>query len=318
MIFGKIYRKITGRTYPYRRLQSDLRDFSSNYPINTYNYERIDVALLTLNRLEDTKRTLSSLYKTTVPFNLIIIDQGSDDGTIEFLENFENLKENVKFIKLKENIGVSGGRALSVNHAEHQYLAFIDNDMVFSPGYFEHLVQKLDKNDEYVGLFAKVVLPNSLIEVNTPTLQENDNWCIFSDKDRNKLFDDPSTFEEVKCKWIPMGASLWRTSILKKFKLDTDVLGAYEDNEYTYRLYKQGYSFANCPQSIVLHIKAQFTKFSVDKNYSAGRFDIEKLRKSMRKFYVNHGKYLAFGDIQGHLKYLGFQTEEEYIKYLKS
>lgn len=44
--------------------------------------------LITYNRLEYTKRTLSSFINaTTVPYHLVIVDNGSTDGTVEWLSN---------------------------------------------------------------------------------------------------------------------------------------------------------------------------------------------------------------------------------------
>ncbi len=311
-----------GYNYPYSAIEKELRNFSirnNKATSKTYSEsDTIDIAMLTLNRLEDTKRTLDSLYKTTLPFNLIIIDQKSDDGTREFLQEFARRHGNVSLQLLQENLGVSGGRAKAAALATSKYLAFIDNDMVFMPGYFENLYKAI-KEENVAGVLAKCVLPNRKIEVNTPTLIIKDGWAIFSDEDREKRYDDPSTLDTAECKWIPMGVSIWKTKILKEIPIDAELIGAYEDNDYTYRVSQAGYLLKNCPSSIVMHIKAEFVPGAMhDKNYTQGRFNKDKLQSAAKRFYQKHHLYLAFGDIEGSCRYLGFDNIDSYKEFIKS
>ena len=45
--------------------------------------------MVTYNRLELTKQTLDSIFKNTkTPFELVIVDNASTDGTVEFLKDF--------------------------------------------------------------------------------------------------------------------------------------------------------------------------------------------------------------------------------------
>lgn len=324
-IIGKvkdIIKAQVGLNYPYTAIQKELASFAlKNYGFPNKKYsvlDQIDIAMLTLNRLQDTKRTLESLYKTTLPFNLIIIDQKSDDGTREFLQEFAKQHEKVNLQLLQENLGVSGGRAKAAELATSEYLAFVDNDMIFMPGYFENLYEAI-KEENVAGVLAKCVLPNRKIEVNTPTLEVKDGWAIFSDEDRMKRYDDPSTFDTVETKWIPMGVSIWKTKVLKEIPIDAELIGAYEDNDYTYRVSQAGYVLKNCPSSIVMHIKAEFVPGAMqDKNYTQGRFNPEKLQFAAKHFYKKHHLFLAFGDIEGSCKYLGFNSPDEYMKFIQS
>lgn len=92
--------------------------------------------MCTYNRLEFTKRTLSSFWGTTTgPYRLIIVDNGSTDGTKEWLE--EMVEGNSAVIHLhfnKENKGIAMGRnqglLLANKHGpDDEFLATIDNDV---------------------------------------------------------------------------------------------------------------------------------------------------------------------------------------------
>lgn len=48
---------------------------------------KLSVITLTYNKLEYTKKFIESLYKYTKDFELIIVDNGSTDGTVEYLNH---------------------------------------------------------------------------------------------------------------------------------------------------------------------------------------------------------------------------------------
>ena len=62
---------------------------------------KLSVITLTYNKLEYTKKFIESLYKYTKDFELIIVDNGSTDGTVEYLKSLKD----VKLILNNENKG---------------------------------------------------------------------------------------------------------------------------------------------------------------------------------------------------------------------
>lgn len=94
------------------------------------------IMMVTYNRLDLTKRMLDSFFPNTIgPYHLIIVDNGSTDGTQEWLT--EMVKENAAKITLhfnKENKGIAVGRNQGLQLAdtlvpEAEYLCTIDNDI---------------------------------------------------------------------------------------------------------------------------------------------------------------------------------------------
>lgn len=83
----------------------------------------IAAVTITFNRLELTKRTLESFYqKTNVDYHLFI-DNGSTDGTQEYLKQFNH-------ILLDKNYGIAYALACAVNALpEYDYILKLDNDV---------------------------------------------------------------------------------------------------------------------------------------------------------------------------------------------
>ena len=82
--------------------------------------KKASIITLTYNQLERaTKPYIESLYKNTDEklFNLIIVDNGSTDGTVEYLKTLMKEKNNLHVIFNAENKGYSKGNNQGIKFA---------------------------------------------------------------------------------------------------------------------------------------------------------------------------------------------------------
>lgn len=94
------------------------------------------ICLITYNRLGYTQRTLESLKKTIdVPYHLVVVDNDSTDGTLEWLKT-----QGLHLVQNPENL--YPGRACNIgwsmgllNYPQPTYLMRCDNDMEFAPNW---------------------------------------------------------------------------------------------------------------------------------------------------------------------------------------
>ena len=117
---------------------------------------RISLITLCYNQLKNaTAPMLESLYKFTNPdlFELIIINNGSDDGTKEFLADFASKKENVIVINNEQNLGFSKGMNQGLKTAKGDFIFLLNNDLLFSPNWLEKFVEILEENND-IGLIS--------------------------------------------------------------------------------------------------------------------------------------------------------------------
>jgi glycosyltransferase involved in cell wall biosynthesis len=127
-------------------------------------YDQLIVFTLTMDRLEYTKRMLSSLDRCLSGSYLhIIVDQGSTDGTVDFLEDIYTLgggEEGGRFrvILLSQNIGISAASNLVLDlidqgYPNAKYVWKIDNDCeLISPDMDKALMEIEDQFDGRVVL----------------------------------------------------------------------------------------------------------------------------------------------------------------------
>ncbi|MEP7104019.1 MAG: glycosyltransferase [Candidatus Dojkabacteria bacterium] len=316
-----IIKEFLGLNYPYVYVQRRLSSFAKVVsPISNkevYNKE-VDIIMPIYNRLAETKMAIEYLFKNAnIKFKLILVDNNSDNKTQEYLKNLSH--KNIKVIFLKENLGASIARESGLKESQNEFVAFVDNDILIMPNYFENLLTTIQTDNKIAGVQSKVVLPNLKIQINTPTFMIKDQDIVFTDKDIDKKFDDKSTFESKTCNYIPIGATLWRREVFNRFSFDEGMNTAFEDNDFAYSVYKGGYIFRNCPKAIALHINSEFSPKTIqDNSYMAGRYSNDKLLKSLKIFYKKHQLIFYFKTKEGFAKYLGFSNPEEYENSLKA
>ncbi len=102
---------------------------------------KISVVIPAYNREKYIERCVGSIMEQTMPpFEIIAVDDGSTDRTVEVLENIKC--EYLKIIRQKHK-GAQAARNLGILNANGEYIAFLDSDD-------EWLPQMLERNIEYI------------------------------------------------------------------------------------------------------------------------------------------------------------------------
>jgi len=110
------------------------------------------IIILTYNQLEYTKKCLESIAANTPePHEIIIVDNGSTDGTVEWLRNLAAENSDYRVIENKENLGFALGNNKGIAEAKGDYVVLMNNDVVVTPGWLKRLV-KVAKRKPQVGI----------------------------------------------------------------------------------------------------------------------------------------------------------------------
>ena len=104
---------------------------------------KISVIIPTYNRKKTLARAIQSVINQSFsPFEILIIDDGSNDGTEEWVkENFQN----IKYI-YKNNHGVSSARNVGIENAHGDWVAFLDSDDEWLPNKLYKQVKSIESN----------------------------------------------------------------------------------------------------------------------------------------------------------------------------
>ena len=115
---------------------------------------RFSVVIPLYNKENCIRKTLESVKKQRFKdYEVIVVDDGSTDRSLEEAEKMKC--ENISIIR-QQNQGVSVARNTGILHAQGEYIAFLDADDEWEPGYLEticHLTENYPKSDMYVTAY---------------------------------------------------------------------------------------------------------------------------------------------------------------------
>lgn len=189
----------------------------------------LSIITLTLNNLEYTKKYIDSLYRYTRDFELIIVDNASVDGTIDYLEILRLEKDNIKIIYNEENKGFSKGNNQGIEIAEGEYIGFLNNDILLYPNWFEKIKEVFDKeNAAFVS--PRHINPNYNLTNEHTYIEYFEHFKY--DKPYEKNFDE-----------CVFSCVVTKTDVLEKIgNFDEKYSPAFfEDNDMKYRAILSGY-----------------------------------------------------------------------------
>jgi len=110
----------------------------------------IDIIVLTHNNLKNNRLCIESIYKHTDEFNLIIVDNNSTDGTVEYLKELK--QDNLTLFLSQKNVGCVNGRNFAYTLSkDSEYICFLDNDQFVLSDWVESYMSYIDKGYDIVG-----------------------------------------------------------------------------------------------------------------------------------------------------------------------
>ena len=115
----------------------------------------VSVIILNYNGLrylgQGLKECLDSVLRTNyLNFEVIFVDNGSTDGSVDFVrENFA--KSEIRIIKNKDNLGFSEGFNTGIRASKGKYVALLSNDMTVDPDWLKPVIGLLE-SDQQIGL----------------------------------------------------------------------------------------------------------------------------------------------------------------------
>ena len=108
----------------------------------------VSVVIPTWNHKEELVACLESLnVQTYRPFEAIVVDDGSTDGTAERMSHVR-VSYPLRYIQFVENKGASAARNLGAKRSEGEYLLFVDADAELRPHAIERMANVLREQED--------------------------------------------------------------------------------------------------------------------------------------------------------------------------
>jgi O-antigen biosynthesis protein len=235
--------------------------FSSTggHEVPTLNFPRhhtplVSVVIPVFNKWTVTAQCLASLVQVPgdIPFEVIVVDNGSTDETNRCLQNVENICR----IRNAGNVGFVDACNQGILAARGEYILFLNNDTVVTEGFLANMVGLMDR-DKGIGLVgAKLVYPDGRLQ-EAGGIVWNDEVNIAWNYGR---FDHPGKQEYNYVKDVDYcsGACLLarREALFSVGLFDRRFSPAYfEDTDLAFSMRAVGYRVLYQPKSVVYHLE---------------------------------------------------------------
>ena len=125
---------------------------------------KISVVMPVYNSEKDLEKTIESLYQQTFKdFELICVNDGSTDHSLDILNNFNKKYNNFIRIFSTENQGAGAARNYGFQFANGETTIFLDSDDYFYPNFLDEMYKKYDetKADIVICQYYHIISENN-------------------------------------------------------------------------------------------------------------------------------------------------------------
>ena len=233
----------------------------------------VSIVIPTYNRCAQLSNLLDSLDKLVCPWKteVLIVDDDSTDATPGVVEAWCGTTHDFqpRLVRMEKNGGPAKARNLGIGEANGNVLVFTDDDCVVHRKWLVSLVSRLDSDTEVVGVGGRVLPLNRDVFSRFYTF--------------HRILDPPKSLKYL----VSANCCYRREPVVEVGGFDTDIRKpGGEDIGLSFKLDKQGHSFAFAKDAIVFHdYRGDLTNFArTFRNYGEG------CRQMTEKYFGNGGR----------------------------
>jgi GT2 family glycosyltransferase len=208
------------------------------------------IIMLTHNKLLLTRLCIESLYRyTDYPnFELVVVDNASEDGTRDYLEGLQRVLPNLRVIFNSRNEGFARASNIGIMRSRGDYLVLLNNDTIVTPGWLARLISYVEK-DPKVGMIGPVT--------NSAGNEQMIRACYSSIEELERFAEQRlSAFEgrHFEIEALAMFCVVFRRRLIDEIGLldERFGLGTFEDDDFCYRAKLRGYKLI-CAEDVFVH-----------------------------------------------------------------
>ena len=226
------------------------------------------------NGLSFMEPCFESLKEQTVrDFKVLVVDNGSTDGSVEWLK-----EHRVPSIFLKENKGFSGAVNTGIRAADTPYVLLLNNDTRVEPGFVAAMERAMDQSPKIFSVSSR------MIQMYHPELLDDagDMYSILGWAYQRGVGRSVNLYQK-SCRVFSAcaGAAIYRRAVFDEIGLFDELHFAYlEDIDVGWRAKLYGYDNVYCPDAAVYHVGS---------GTSGSRYNSFKVRLAARNcIYLNY------------------------------
>jgi len=211
----------------------------------------ISIIIVNFNGKKWLEKCLTSIYSQSyINFEVIFVDNGSNDGSIEFVKN--NFPKTL-IIENKTNLGFAEGNNTGCKKAKGEYILLINNDTYAEKNFIKNFIEAFNKIPNLACAQSKIVLMGNPEKLDMVGAYWTDLAFLYyygyGKNANSSKYNKPMPFFSNK------GASmLIKKEVIDKIGLfDEDFINYYEETDFCHRAWIAGYECWYWPKAILFH-----------------------------------------------------------------
>ena len=220
------------------------RQLGNTQQMNNMCSPRISIIIPAYNAEAFLERCIKNvLLQTVSDWELLIVDDGSEDSTGQIAEAYAELDERIKVFHT-ENRGASSARNLGMENAKGDYISFVDADDTIDPSFYESLLILADESDADISQCSFSYVYDDVMDIPDKT----GTTGVFRGKeDIERAYFAGSIGKINICIWN----KLFSRKLLGEIRFD-EKLNIYEDAFFVYNCCKKASCIA-CTSKVLYH-----------------------------------------------------------------
>lgn len=218
--------------------------------------KKVSIIIPNWNGQEILKECLNSLNKQSFrDFEVIVVDNGSNDGSVQMLHK---LFSDTVIIKLKKNIGFAPAVNQGIAKSKSKYIVLMNNDTEAEKNWLKELVSVLEASPEYSIAASKMLFFKHRSKINTA----GDQITRYGWAKQRGFGQDQKVFNTQEPIFAASaGAAIYRRELFSKIGLFDEKFFAYiEDVDLCFRAQLAGYKCIFVPKAKIYHHVSLTTK----------------------------------------------------------
>ena len=209
----------------------------------------------------------SILSQTYHNLEIILIDDGSTDGSEKFVDDYAKSDKRIKVVHQK-NMGLSSARNTGLKHATGKYITFVDSDDRIEPNMIENLFNALIDSQADIAICSfKEIYPNG----KTRGFSHNYPKQVFTTEQALANMLQENGF------MVSATMKLFPTNYFKGIKFPVDKL--HEDVGTTYKLIMEAKKIVFIPNEYYVYV--HHNNSIINQTFDERKFDLIKLTDQM-------------------------------------
>lgn len=125
------------------------------------------VIIPVFNQSSFTEKCLDKIFENTlskISFEVIVVDNASEDNTPQVVESFKERFPEIKYIRNEQNLKFAKACNIGAREAKGEFLIFLNNDTEVQKGWLENAIMRLEMDDNIGIVGAKLLYPDRTIQ----------------------------------------------------------------------------------------------------------------------------------------------------------